>query len=523
MEQSTASQPVAKSSSKASKKGPKSKGPGRKAKKGEPVETSSQMDIDSHNGDAEVSEPQRATKGRGKKRNSEEISGYEDVTRNEVDQSQHEPPPKRQATKTRNVGNKSTASAPENPELTESDEQPSRTTRKGSKAGGKKRNTSKARKATTATKTSSKPRLPNDDEIDTQLEAQLEKDDSDGMEIDKQEPATEPQDHSIDDDVQLEQPKKPQGKTKASTKNASATAKSKAIPDSILILSSDPDFDMDNSIVPVNAPPTKGQKAGETASRHDTSRTAESTLKNSNKAQQQQIAAQESVVYMGAKEKAVPISCDPGSESPAHEQETMSIGNYESPAVPKIGPAQSKDSPVAQADTANGEETLDSGLHIHTDIASPPAPAQQCTPSASPQSSDAENKPPSNMQNMLSTAKSQPTKAPRAEGTPVTSPSKKQQHGGQLSTKYPWNPVDIDEILLGDADDKENVNLSGILHAVKGDLATPEKQMTVEEWIHSNGQSAEEKLKAECEKMVSMFETEGARAMRALEGIECVE
>lgn len=56
-----------------------------------------------------------------------------------------------------------------------------------------------------------------------------------------------------------------------------------------------------------------------------------------------------------------------------------------------------------------------------------------------------------------------------------------------------------------------------------GDLTSPEKKMSVEEWIHHNAETAEKKLRNECERMVGIFEREGTRAMQALEGVECVE
>jgi hypothetical protein len=43
--------------------------------------------------------------------------------------------------------------------------------------------------------------------------------------------------------------------------------------------------------------------------------------------------------------------------------------------------------------------------------------------------------------------------------------------------------------------------------------------MTVEEWVYHNAGQAEQKLKGECEAMVSAFEREGGRAMRVLEGL----
>lgn len=79
--------------------------------------------------------------------------------------------------------------------------------------------------------------------------------------------------------------------------------------------------------------------------------------------------------------------------------------------------------------------------------------------------------------------------------------------------------MDIEEIIFGTSDDKENRDLLSI----KEPLTTPEKKMTVEEWILRNAKNGEEKLKRECERLVSMFEREGGRAMRVLEGIECID
>jgi hypothetical protein len=62
---------------------------------------------------------------------------------------------------------------------------------------------------------------------------------------------------------------------------------------------------------------------------------------------------------------------------------------------------------------------------------------------------------------------------------------------------------------------KENV-----FDALGGDLTSPEKKMTVEEWINWNARKAEEELRAESERVVGVFEKEGGRALRVLEGIE---
>jgi hypothetical protein len=65
--------------------------------------------------------------------------------------------------------------------------------------------------------------------------------------------------------------------------------------------------------------------------------------------------------------------------------------------------------------------------------------------------------------------------------------------------------------------EKENAN---IFCASEGHLTSPEKKMTVEEWINWNAQKAEEQLRAESERVAGVFEKEGGRALRVLEGIE---
>lgn len=83
--------------------------------------------------------------------------------------------------------------------------------------------------------------------------------------------------------------------------------------------------------------------------------------------------------------------------------------------------------------------------------------------------------------------------------------------------------MDIDEVLFGEASDKENADLSGLFKGVKAGLTSPEKKMTVQEWIAWNAKNGEERLKRECERLVGQFEKEGGRAMRRLEAIECID
>ena len=95
------------------------------------------------------------------------------------------------------------------------------------------------------------------------------------------------------------------------------------------------------------------------------------------------------------------------------------------------------------------------------------------------------------------------------------SPSKRNVVAGLQSTT-PWTAVDMD-MIFSPGGEKEN-SVAKLLRR-GSDLTSPEKRMTVEEWIYHNAGLAEQKLKHECEAMVSKFESEGSRAMRVLEGL----
>ena len=159
----------------------------------------------------------------------------------------------------------------------------------------------------------------------------------------------------------------------------------------------------------------------------------------------------------------------------------------------------------------------------------PAAPEVQPTPAASPQSSDAENQPPSSRPTQLrppltiqSPFRSQATLVPLAVSTPTHSPPK--NTFSKLQTAAPWTAVDLERIFQGTPGaGKENDYFALGVDTVKEELTSPEKRLTVEQWIQYNAQRGEEKLRAECERMVGKFEGEGMRALRALEGIECAE
>ena len=148
-----------------------------------------------------------------------------------------------------------------------------------------------------------------------------------------------------------------------------------------------------------------------------------------------------------------------------------------------------------------------------------PVRGQFASPEASPQGSDAENQPPSSRpsQTRPPLAGYTPTgtrtiRVPLAPSTPTASPSK---GNAGLQTTYAWTPADMDYVLNGTlVADRENVDLKNL-------LSSEEKRMTLEEWIKWNAKRNEDRLKADCEMMVGKFESEGVRALKALEGIVC--
>jgi hypothetical protein len=154
-----------------------------------------------------------------------------------------------------------------------------------------------------------------------------------------------------------------------------------------------------------------------------------------------------------------------------------------------------------------------------------PQPAKHglSSPTPSPQSSDAENQPPSSRPSQTrpplvdaSPSRHQTVRVPLAS-TPVGSPSTR-NFASRLQTTYGWSSIDVDGIFTGSpAPGKQ----SGVL--ATGDLSSPEKKMTVEEWIRHNARTGEEKLRNECERIVGRFESEGVRALKVLEGIVCAE
>ncbi|KAG6017270.1 hypothetical protein E4U43_001878 [Claviceps pusilla] len=157
-----------------------------------------------------------------------------------------------------------------------------------------------------------------------------------------------------------------------------------------------------------------------------------------------------------------------------------------------------------------------------TKVVSPAPSARQpaLSPSQSPQSSDAENQPPSSAP-VVSAKTRRVVLAPVAATPMQGSPTRPNVLAAGLQSQTPWTAIDLDAVLSTSGlmvVDKENAVGGGLLKQGK-ELTSPEKQMTLEEWIHFNAGEAEKKLKHECEAMVTQFEREGTRAMNVLEGL----
>ncbi len=175
----------------------------------------------------------------------------------------------------------------------------------------------------------------------------------------------------------------------------------------------------------------------------------------------------------------------------------------------------------------------------HIQEASTSRPTKPATPSPSPQSSDAENKPPSSRPPLHQSQQArQVVSVPLAKQTPIGTPSKRLGLSNRLETSCPWKPIDLENVFLpspsskaafgaGLGNGKENISsleglpLDQMIRGVEARLTSPEKGMSVEDWIKFNARRGEQRLRDECERLVGIFETEGGKALRALEGIEC--
>lgn len=193
-------------------------------------------------------------------------------------------------------------------------------------------------------------------------------------------------------------------------------------------------------------------------------------------------------------------------------------------------PASKSKAATRKASTTLSHDEL-AGVAEDTALPQLPSARSTLTLALSPQSSDAENQPPSSRPSaqrpplsLQSPSKSQMARVPLALATPTASPSK--GTFSKLQTTIPWTAVDLEQIFQGTptADKENNPFVFGQRTAEsRSALTSPEKKLNVEQWIQLNAQRGEEKLRNECERLVGRFEGEGMRALKALEGIVCAE
>jgi hypothetical protein len=271
-----------------------------------------------------------------------------------------------------------------------------------------------------------------------------------------------------------------------------------------------------------------------TVVRASTSTLRGSTMKKRGRPSKQRVASRnmEDIVQksQGASGSAIGSQHDPpvATKEVSPDEISMTEERFYTPA-PEFHPEDEKRAPEVSGPPPSKPKGRPSK------IASQPAAAMSITPpprqemkSQSPQS-DIENQPPSSKPSTAkksATPKPTLTRVPLADTTPARSPSKLSVISC-LQSSNPWTGVDLDAIFLKTPSD-ENAMSKGLIDDAmaklkNSELTSPEKKMSVEEWILYNAEIADQNLRNECERMVGIFEREGTRAMAALEGVECTE
>lgn len=137
---------------------------------------------------------------------------------------------------------------------------------------------------------------------------------------------------------------------------------------------------------------------------------------------------------------------------------------------------------------------------------------------------------------MPSTKRSTPAPKRRSpRGLPTTETrndpgSDKENDSSQIEAHSDrWTPVDIEIFIAGsptgelENDDPLAAFGSMVIESLNEPLPSPEKAMTIEQWIQHKAKQAEDRLRNQCERLVGKFESEGMRALRTLEGLTCVD
>ncbi|KAJ9620227.1 hypothetical protein H2203_007992 [Taxawa tesnikishii (nom. ined.)] len=108
-----------------------------------------------------------------------------------------------------------------------------------------------------------------------------------------------------------------------------------------------------------------------------------------------------------------------------------------------------------------------------------------------------------------------------AASTPNRSPQRRPASPSkilaQLTSTVPWAAADLETVFFPSPEkENESADVAARLLETGGKLSSPEKEMSVEEWVRWRADKGEERLRQECERMVSLFEAQAARAQASL-------
>ncbi|KAF2864288.1 BIR-domain-containing protein [Piedraia hortae CBS 480.64] len=147
----------------------------------------------------------------------------------------------------------------------------------------------------------------------------------------------------------------------------------------------------------------------------------------------------------------------------------------------------------------------------------PPSPFSVADGSATPYTSDKENQPSySETAATVNVAPGTPIR-PSALTLALASPSKQPLAG--LKSTVPWDPMDLDDIFAS-PEPSTPATLARRIAAETGTLSTPEKSLTVEQWIYYRAEQGEQAFRRRCEEAVVAFEREGVKALECLRGVK---
>jgi hypothetical protein len=544
MDQSTLSQSTSKTKTKRSSKAKKPR-----SKRGASADVDDPMDIDSTDvAQPEPSQPKRSTRGKKRSSDAADLDEQDKADTEAADQAQ--PPMKRRSARS---CDSSAQRARDEPIDTPMEEE-----KKPKKRGrpSKKDVASRSRNASgnsTTSKTTTKSRIPRDSELDAVLNAGLEEE---APAADDHPSATRELDRTKPDESKLpaQEPEPNVATDQQTVQSWTEDNLDLDLPETqtsppFIAAGNQSEPELRDSFASVEMKSKDGQETGNDAVQKGQKKKAAGG--KGKKPKKTVKADPEPLEHDKQEDAEMPRTRrnfteqeQSGADNESREQQDVaqkrdssnrSSRRRSSMAPPKTTQRYSE-IPHEQQFARSLAESHVSNADEHEDHQSPPAmaagkammapssPARP--PSLSPQSSNAENQPPSTRRStsgrrVLSPSKKQLAQTPEAAKTP--SPAKQNANTGNLATSRPWVPIDIEETLFGAGSGKENASQSEPFSGARGELTSPEKRMTVEQWIYWSARQGEDKLKRETERLISHFEREGGRAMRALEGIECID